>query len=303
MTFSNIQACAIALAAGFGLSSCDKFPGNIQKTANGLEYQLVEDKSGTNARLGDFITLHMSYFTDKDSLLNNTYKMGQPITSKVMEPMFKGSFEEGLLMLSEGDSANFWIPVDSIFKGQPPQARPAFLKAGSRIRYSVRVTRIETEASIEPNQIKAIEAYARAKNLKLEKTGSGLRYAITQPGTGSLARVGDTVKVHYVGTTLDGNKEFDNSRQRNEPFAFPVGKGMVIPGWDEGLQLLPEGTRAVLLIPSRLAYGEQGAPGSPIGPNSALVFDVEVVDVIPAPTSGEAIPDDVRNTVKKEAKK
>jgi FKBP-type peptidyl-prolyl cis-trans isomerase len=90
------------------------------------------------------------------------------------------------------------------------------------------------------------------------------------------------VVVHYVGTTLAEGKEFDNSRQRNQPFSFAVGMGMVIPGWDEGLQLLPVGTKATLLIPSKLAYGEQGAPGSPIGPNSALVFEVEVLDVKPA---------------------
>ena len=104
---------------------------------------------------------------------------------------------------------------------------------------------------------------------------------MTSPGTGAKAISGDTVFVHYVGTTLIGEKEFDNSRQRNQPFSFPVGKGMVIPGWDEGLQLLPKGTKAILMIPSKLAYGEQGAPGSPIGPNAALVFDIEVLDVKP----------------------
>jgi len=185
-------------------------------------------------------------------------------------------------LLSAGDSANFWIPSDSIFKGQPANERPSFLPPGSKIKYSVRVTKIENPANIESNQTKSIEDFAAKKGLKIEKTASGLFYSVTQPGTGALAAAGDTVVVHYVGTTLSEGKEFDNSRQRNQPFSFAVGKGMVIPGWDEGLQLLPKGTKATLLIPSKLAYGEQGAPGSPIGPNSALVFEVEVLDVKPA---------------------
>jgi len=197
----------------------------------------------------------------------------------VMAPVFKGSFEEGLVLLSEGDSANFWIPSDSIFKGQSPEARPAFLPPGSKIKYSVRVTKIENPANLDSNQTKAIEEYASKKGLKTEKTASGLYVAVTSLGSGVKAVSGDTVYVHYVGTTLVGNKEFDNSRQRNQPFSFPVGKGMVIPGWDEGLQMLPKGSKAILLIPSKLAYGEQGAPGSPIGPNAVLVFDVEVLDV------------------------
>ena len=184
--------------------------------------------------------------------------------------------------MSEGDSANFWISSDSIFKGQPDTQRPAFLPKGSKIKYSVRVTKIENPANIESNQTKAIQEYATKKGLKAEKTASGLFYAITAPGSGVKAMPGDTVYVHYVGTTLLGEKEFDNSRQRNQPFSFPVGKGMVIPGWDEGLQLLPVGTKATLVIPSKLAYGERGAPGSPIGPNATLVFEVEVLNVKPA---------------------
>ena len=115
----------------------------------------------------------------------------------------------------------------------------------------------------------------------MEKTESGLYYVVSEMGTGPKALPGDTVSVHYVGTTLDEGKEFDNSRQRNQPFNFPVGQGMVIPGWDEGLQLFPKGTKAKLVIPSKLAYGEQGAPGSPIGPNATLVFEIELLDVKP----------------------
>ncbi len=272
----------LIMAAGIVLlASCDKMPGKKQTTANGLEYELVDDKEGKNAKVGDFITLHITYKTEKDSVLNSTYTMGRPITSKVNPPMFKGSFEEGLVMLSEGDSANFYISSDSIFKGQPDEHRPKFFPKGSKIVYAVRVTKIENAQAMESAQVKQIEEYASKKGLKLEKTSSGLCYAITTPGTGAKANAGDTVSVHYVGTTLAEGKKFDSSRERNQPFDFPVGQGFVIPGWDEALQLLPAGTSATLLIPSKLAYGEQGAPGSPIGPNAALIFEIEVMGVKP----------------------
>ncbi len=273
----------LAMAAGILVfAACDKMPGKRQTTANGLEYEIIEDKDGKNAKPGDFITLHITYKTEKDSVLNSTYNMGKPITSKVMPPMFKGSFEEGLVMLSEGDSANFYIAADSIFKGQPDEHRPKFFPKGSKIIYSVRVTRIEDGKTMEMAQVKQIDDYAAKNGLKLEKTASGLCYAVTAPGTGAKAAKGDTVSVHYEGTTLAEGKKFDSSRERNQPFEFPVGLGFVIPGWDEALQLLPAGTKATLLIPSKLAYGEQGAPGSPIGPNAALIFEIEVMGVKPA---------------------
>jgi FKBP-type peptidyl-prolyl cis-trans isomerase len=263
------------------ISGCDKMPGKKQTTANGLEYELVDDKDGKNAKIGDFITLHITYKTEKDSVLNSTYNMGRPITSKVNAPMFKGSFEEGLVMLSEGDSANFYISSDSIFKGQPEEQRPKFFPKGSKIIYSVRVTKIEDSKAMESNQIKQIDEIASKKGFKLEKTATGLCYAITKMGSGAKAMSGDTVSVHYDGTTLAEGKKFDSSRERNQPFEFPVGQGFVIPGWDEAFLLFPEGTQATLLIPSKLAYGEQGAPGSPIGPNAALIFEIELIKVKP----------------------
>lgn len=262
-------------------ASCDQNPlGGHKQNPNGLEYEIIDDQEGTNASIGDFITLHITYKTDKDSVLNSTYKMGgNPISTKLNTPSFKGSFEEGLTMLSAGDSAHFWMASDSIMKGQPDSLRPAFLKSGRKILYCVRMVKIEKPESVEKNQLDAIEAYGKKNNMKLEKTASGLRYQITNQGTDEKPVVGDTVVVHYIGKTMYEGKEFDNSVQRNQPFRFPVGKGMVIPGWDEAFQMFGKGTKATIVIPSKLAYGEMGAPGSPIGPNSPLVFEIELLDI------------------------
>lgn len=110
-----------------------------------------------------------------------------------------------------------------------------------------------------------------------EKTDSGLRYKIEEQGEGAKAEKGKTVAVHYTGMLTDGTV-FDSSHKRNQPIEFPLGKGHVIAGWDEGIELLKEGGHARLVVPSHLGYGAQGA-GGVIPPNATLVFDVELVKV------------------------
>ena len=108
-------------------------------------------------------------------------------------------------------------------------------------------------------------------------TGSGLKYEDLKEGTGAEAKAGQSVSVHYTGWLTDGQK-FDSSKDRNDPFAFVLGGGMVIKGWDEGVQGMKVGGVRKLTIPPQLGYGVRGA-GGVIPPNATLVFEVELLDI------------------------
>jgi FKBP-type peptidyl-prolyl cis-trans isomerase len=106
-------------------------------------------------------------------------------------------------------------------------------------------------------------------------TGSGLQYKVEREGTGKSPRATDTVEVHYRGTLING-QEFDSSYKRGQTIEFPLNR--VIGGWTEGLQLMKEGGKNTLYIPSALGYGANGA-GAAIPPHAALIFEVELVKV------------------------
>ncbi|GAA4865023.1 FKBP-type peptidyl-prolyl cis-trans isomerase [Luteimonas vadosa] len=111
----------------------------------------------------------------------------------------------------------------------------------------------------------------------VQSTDSGLQYQVLRAGDGAKPTAEQTVKVHYKGQLLDGTT-FDSSYERDEPAVFALNQ--VAPGWAEGVQLMPVGSKYKLWIPSKLGYGEQGTPGGPIPPNATLVFEIELLDIV-----------------------
>ncbi|MES2387447.1 MAG: FKBP-type peptidyl-prolyl cis-trans isomerase [Bacteroidota bacterium] len=244
-------------------------------TVDGLEYFFFKKNNGKKARLGDIITMHIEYRTHQDSLLGSTRAAGNPIRIKAAEPPFKGGLESGLMMVSPGDSVVFFIPADSVLKDYPRDHWPPAVHSKTKLAYYLKVVDINTEAELIQKETDALMTYAKSKKLQVRKSENGLMYAITEEGTGVQARAGDSVAVHYTGMLTDG-KVFDSSKQSGQPIEFVLGTHRVIQGWDQGIALLKEGTKAVLLIPSALAYGPNGSP--PTIPGYApLVFEVELV--------------------------
>jgi len=120
-------------------------------------------------------------------------------------------------------------------------------------------------------------AWAGTEKFDMQTTASGLKYQIVRAADGEKPVATDTVLVHYEGRLMDGTV-FDSSYQRGQPAAFPL-QGL-IPGWTEGIQLMPKGSKFRFVVPPQLAYGENGA-GGVIPPNATLEFDVELLEIAP----------------------
>lgn len=130
----------------------------------------------------------------------------------------------------------------------------------------------------ETNKKKSAEFLEKNKSAEgIKTTASGLQYQVLTEGTGAIPTKDDNVKCHYTGTLIDGTK-FDSSVDRGQPAEFPVSG--VIPGWTEALQMMKVGSKYKLFIPPELAYGPAGRPGIPA--NSALIFEVELLEVVKA---------------------
>lgn len=158
-------------------------------------------------------------------------------------------------LLSEQEAKEVLAAFEKVMKGKQEESRKAIGEKNKK----------EGEVFLAENKAKE----------GVKTAPSGLQYKVIKPGTGKKPQATDTVTVNYRGTLVDGT-EFDSSYRRGKPATFPVSG--VIPGWTEALQLMEEGAKWQIIIPSKLAYGEQGA-GQMIGPNATLIFEVELISI------------------------
>ncbi len=314
-------------AAIIGNSACNS-NGDFKKV-HGVEYKIVKDVKGKNAKMGDIVEYNMIVHVDTMDAatkkmnsyeLASTYKQGRPRPDRVAEVKDPGQYQSVFPMLSAGDSAIILISCDTLLKTVPVEQRqriPSWLKAGNKVTVNLSVVSIksmeeyqkdaqakqeemqrEAKAKAEkqlPVDVKTLEDYFAKNNIKAQKTASGLYYTIQKPGTGEQIATGQQVSMMYTGKTLDG-KEFDSNidtamSHHGAPLEFAVGAHQMIPGVDEGVALLKKGAKATLYLPSPLGYGENAPPN--IGPNAILVFEVEIKDVKAASAEG-GMPKQVR---------
>lgn len=164
--------------------------------------------------------------------------------------------------------------VHDVFSGAKPMLSVEEMQA---VVQRVQATALEKRKTMAETNQKAGDAFLVENKAKdgVKTTSSGLQYKVVKAGTGKSPVATSEVEVHYEGRLING-KVFDSSIQRGKSISFGVNK--VIKGWTEALQLMKEGARWQIYIPSALAYGENGA-GAAIGPNETLVFDVELIKV------------------------
>jgi FKBP-type peptidyl-prolyl cis-trans isomerase FkpA len=301
----SLLALVVVLLGATTMSSCQKTKVTEK---DGIEYTYIKEGS-EKAPNGHFLLYNLQITNGSDSVIYTT--AGQPMPGYLMAndsmPATNG-MDEIFLHLRKGDSIVFQSTAKTIFG----QNVPPFLKEDETVKVNLGAFEVMDETAIQAyfekmmsaedskkseravemlaQEAGVIEAYAAEKGLTVQKTANGLYYAIETEGTGEATTPGTTMYVNYAGYLLDGtlfdtsypeiakaNDMFNEGREYG-PLPVNVGMGQVIPGWDEGLMLLKNGSKAKFLIPSPLGYGEAGAGGM-IGPNSILVFDVEVTDV------------------------
>jgi len=264
------------------VSSTDK----IHTTESGLTYEIVTQGEGASPTAEDHVTVHYEGTLMDGTIFDSSYKREETITFP-LNRVIKG-WTEGVQLMNIGSKYKFTIPSDLAYGEQgaggviPPNADLIFIVELFDIVSAEEAA--EKEAAKQAEMEKAIEAMkAEGEKFLAEnkaKTGiktteSGLQYKTLLEGTGKSPGATDRVTVHYEGTLIDGTK-FDSSYDRGEPIDF--GLNQVIRGWTEGLQLMKEGAKYKLFIPSDLAYGPQGSPGA-IPPHAALIFTVELIRV------------------------
>lgn len=298
------------LCAGFLITGCKPGQGGsgasaeVLTTEKGTRYSLFTgNRTGEIAQNGDYVYFHAAMRSEGDSVLFSTRDAGgepQVIQIKEMNPDAPQAspIEDVIRKMAQGDSAVIRVSMSSF-----PQ-KPPGLENDSILLYDIVITekideetfisRLSAEERAAAEASKAIMGreqemlefaggvvsdYTSGKlDGELKETASGLKYIIHEEGTGAQAEAGRGVVVQYIGMLTSDGSVFDQSFQRGEGIGFPLGQGRVIPGWDEGIALLKEGSRATLFIPSELGYGARGAGGD-IPPNSELAFYVELEKV------------------------
>ncbi len=258
-------------------------------TEHGYQFTNHTDKGSTKPQPGETVLLQ-TYTYIGDSLMASTQKnYGGPREFALFEkdklPQRVPAIYDACLLMGEGDSATVVEKIDTFLqKFIPPD-----LKDAKEVRYEIVLVDIITAdekkqaeeaarqqlVTIETGVKTVLADYAAGKlNDKITTTASGLKAYIVEKGSGAALAAGETIKTNYYGSLSNGTM-FDNSYERGEPLAFPVGVGQMIPGYDEGAMLLNHGGKAYFFIPPALGYGDKD--NGPIPANSELVFYVEIL--------------------------
>lgn len=258
-------------------------PEQVVTLPSGLKYVIIQKGTGIRPKSGDKITAHYHGMLDNGKVFDSSFDRNQPFDVKIGIGQVIRGWDEGFLLLEEGTKAVLIIPPSL---GYGDQEVGGVVPANSTLTFHVQLLKVEPG----PPPFKPY-TYDLSKAVTLP---SGLKYVIVEEGKGPKPNAGDMITAHYHGLLEDG-KKFDSSFDRGEPFEVKIGMGQVIQGWDEGFQQFKEGTKAVLIIPPNLGYGER-AQGS-IPANSTLIFHVHLLKVKAMPPPFKPWPYDAAKAI------
>lgn len=273
--FLAISVILIAVLIG-----CNKQP-EVITLESGLKYMDDSLGTGREVKANELVTIHFkgwmvpegdSVELFSDWTLNQNMNMrslgdskvrNQPVKFVLSSNSFIKGSDEGIIGMKVGGSRTIIIPSNQAYG----EKGIGFIPPNTDLKVVVELLDVKD---------RVVAKMWDVDSTLFKITASGLKYAIISEGDGPQAEAGKLVTVNYSGYLEDGTM-FDSSVERDDPISFPVGQGQVIPGWDEGMQLLKKGSKARFIIPPQLGYGEMQLEKIPV--NSTLIFDVELLDV------------------------
>jgi FKBP-type peptidyl-prolyl cis-trans isomerase len=279
------------------ITSCSKYPG-FKKSESGILYKFyVENKDSVKAAEGSILTMNLRYRMEidgKDSIFFNSADMGKPFPISLAKSEFKGDIYEAFGMLHVGDSATFIISANDFFlkTAKYPQL-PAGIDSTTMMFFDVKLLNSETvEAKEKADKLKAeklkseepgkIQAYIAKNNVTTAPTASGIYLIAQNPGAGRSIAQTDFVEMNLTVSSIDGKKIF-STLDKNRPITFEYGKPFDTKGFDEAIGMMKKGSKATVIVPSAMGFGEQGKKDMQgadiIAPYSPVVYDIEILDL------------------------
>jgi len=267
----------------------------LQTTDTGLKYiHHIHYPKNRKPEYNEIMTMHYLLLADNGDTITDTYKLNEPVGQPLLTPAYKGSIEEGFRMMNVGDSATFYVTLDSI-KGTTLPIEESTRKQMKEIRYVIKLYKTQSKAAFDideearlkkrtQNQVviqdKKIVEYMK-KELVFEgskKHPSGLYYRFKEEGTGIPAQVGDSVSFKFQTWSIPYQQIIDQSK-KGETVGFVIGSRQMLPAWQIAFtQLAKEGSKVSLFSPSHLAFGNKRY--QTLAAFSMLRFEIEVVDIV-----------------------
>lgn len=235
-------------------------------TDSGLKYIIIDEGSGAVPQERDLVTVDYTGFLSNGKIFDSSVKRDKPFKFSMGDGKVLSTWEEGLKKIAEGGSIKLIIPPKLAYGAK---GFKNIIPPNETITFDITLLKVKPEIVIKPFEI---------AGKKVIKTESGLEIIIVKEGKGQLPDTNNIVTVHYSGFFKNGDM-FDSSVKRDDPIQFPLGIGAVIPGWEEALFMMKEGTKARIIVPYKLGYGKKGNP--PVVPRKTdLIFDLELLNVM-----------------------
>ncbi len=290
---SLLVLTVISLTVVLWMPSCNfgEYPG-FKKTESGIYYKLLssDNQDTTGIRTGSIVTMNLSYGL-KDSVLFDSKMMQEPLMMSVIEPQYPGDFFDALKLFNQGDSATFILKAGQFFTktvGQPEI--PDYCTDETDIYFTIYLSKVqsreeadaERQAQVEQMrqaEMAVLQQYVSQNNITVSPSGTGVYYIETKKGTGKAPEKDGYVSTHFTVYLLGSPNKLFSTHDGGEPVDFKFGGPFENQGFQEAVGLMKEGGKANAIVPSALAFGEQGA-GDVVPPYSTLYYEIELVDVM-----------------------